>query len=770
MRIGSIVGNIAKDLGLNIKDLTHRKFRITHRASEEYFAVNLENGNLYVKDRIDRESMCGRTTICSVTFEAVVENPLNAFQIKVEIQDINDNSPSFFKNIIDLEIVESTLPGTRFILEKAQDPDVGINSLQNYTISPNIHFALGEMTGNDGNKYPELVLERLLDREQQNTHGLILIASDGGDPIKTGTAVIKIVVTDANDNSPIFSQEIYNVSLKEDAPNNSLVIKVIASDKDEGSYGDITYSFRSIESAAHSIFSIDHTIGEIRNREKLDFEVMKSYEMVVEAKDGGGLVAHCKVVIQIMDANDNVPEIILTSITPHIPEDSLPGTVIALINVLDRDSGENGEVDCEIIGIVHFRLTLYSRGSYKLLTTSAMDRENKSNYKINLLATDKGSPALSTNKTIELEISDVNDNPPIFEKQSYVAYVPENNLPGGSVCSVHASDYDLDQNAQIIYSILNLTILKFPISSFFSINSRTGVIYAQQSFDYEQYKEFEIHIMSKDSGSPPLSTNVTLKVCIVDKNDNAPKILYPSPETDGSSLFEMVPRFSDQGYLVTKVVAVDADSGHNAWLSYNFLQASEQTYFNIGRHTGEIRTSRVLQDKDALKQRVIIMVKDNGSPSLSATVMLNLIVAENVQQAIPELINHSIDMDSQSNLEIYLVIALALISFLFILTVMLSIISRYRKSKSPHAFGVHNTDIYSQVGPGFSSMYNNGTLSLPYSYEVCVALDSSENEFAFLKPNQQVPTERLIDADDSATGSNSVKETLPTGTIQVRSN
>ncbi|MEE6478641.1 hypothetical protein FKM82_011916 [Ascaphus truei] len=720
LKQGSIVGSIAKDLGLNIKELSIRKFHIVSLDKEQYFAINLENGDLYVTDRIDREIICGIQQSCFLNLEAVVENPLNFYTVEVEIQDINDNQPRFSKNTFDVGISESALPGS-------------------YKLSANEYFTLGEKTSTDGNKYPELVLEKPLDREKQGFYELILTASDGGKPVKTGTALIKIVVHDINDNFPMFSHDTYRIRLNENAPNGFLVLHLNATDEDEGSNAQITYSFSHIPENALQTFTIDSHNGDIKIIGELDYERTESYEMTVEAKDGGDLVAHCMVSIQIIDINDNAPKITITSFSSTIPEDSSPGTVIALINIHDLDSGENGEVVCQISEMLPFQLISSSRSYFKLVTTTTMDREVVSSYNITIKAADKGSPPLSTNKTIRLNISDVNDNPPVFEKTSFIAYVAENNLPGTSIYSIHASDPDLNKNAQIIYSILSNNVENVQLSSHVSINSVTGVVYAQSSFDYEQLREFQIQVMAKDSGSPPLSTNVTVKIYIIDKNDNAPKILYPSPDTEGTALFEFIPRSSEKAYLVTKIVAVDADSGHNAWLSYHLLHVPEPSFFIIGQHTGEIRMARTFQDTDNLRQRVIIMVKDNGFPSLSATVTLNLVVAENFQQVLPELSIQPSDSDTQSNVTIYLVISIALISLLFVLTVMVTVISKCRKSNTSIAFGTISKDFYPQVALRYPYQFSDGTLPLPYSYDVCVALDSSENEFAYLKPSQNVP-------------------------------
>ncbi|KAG8579342.1 hypothetical protein GDO81_010827, partial [Engystomops pustulosus] len=765
MRKDSVIANIADDLGLDIKQLSSRNLRIVSRTSEKYFYIQLDNGNLYIKDRIDRETLCGRTSSCFLTFDAVVENPLNVFSVKVEIQDINDNSPVFYPDIFTVETIELTAVGTRFALQAAEDPDTGSNSVQSYKLSDNQYFTLSEDRNPDGSTFLELVLEKPLDRETQSLHELILTAMDGGKPMRSGTALIRVIVTDANDNFPVFTQSVYKVSVNENTLVNTTILTVKSTDKDEGVNGQVTYSFSKTSGNVHhtGTFSIHPLTGDIKVNDKLDFEVMQDYEISVKAKDGGGLVAHCKVLIEVLDENDNAPEISITSLSSPIPEDSSSGTIVALIKVSDQDSGINGEVDCKVINGEYFNLISSSASYYRIITVGPLDREKVSIYNITILATDRGSPPLSSRRVINLEVSDVNDNPPVFKKSVFFVYVPENNLPGASIYRIEATDLDAGDNAKLIYSISNVNT-DHPVTAYLSINIETGVLYAQRSFDYEQQNEFVLQVSARDNGSPSLSSNATLTIRIMDQNDNAPKILYPSPESDVSSTFEMVPFTSEPGSLISKVVAVDADAGHNALLSYHFFPVSESPYFTISKHTGEIRTLRIFQEKDLLTHKLVVIVKDSGDPSLSTSITMNLVIANNFQQVVPKYENKVPDEDQQSNLQIYLVVGLAIISLLFIITVLLLIISKYKKSKPLPIFGPLTSSLYPQVDPRMFSPSATGTLTLPYSYNVCVALDSTENDFTYMTPNLNIPVDNLIDADDSGLVKETVNDYLPNNT------
>uniref|UniRef100_A0A8D0LAJ4 Cadherin domain-containing protein n=1 Tax=Sphenodon punctatus TaxID=8508 RepID=A0A8D0LAJ4_SPHPU len=700
MQKGSFVGNIGKDLGLDLKGLSHRGVRITSRGRTQYFALDVSSGHLYITERIDREQICSGLEKCLLNLGIIIEDKMKLYGVEIEVTDINDNAPSFQSEILEFKISETTASGSLFPLRQAQDNDIGVNAIQNYQLSSNGHFSLEVHNGSDGAKYAQLVLEKPLDREELAFYNLVLTAFDGGDPIRSGKTQINVIVLDANDNPPIFSQAVSKVNIMENVPKGTEVVVIKATDLDEGVNKEIKYSFQKITHQGSQMFQLDSTTGVITLTGNLDYEETEFYEIELEATDGGGLFDRTKIVVLVRDVNDNAPEIAISSLISSVPEDSPPGTVIALLNVHDQDSGENGEVTCSIPSSLPFQLKKSFENYYSLVTDRALDREQEAAYNITVTATDHGAPPLSTSATISLQILDTNDNPPRFEQAAYTGYVRENNPRGASILSLQASDPDWGENARVTYSLLLLLLpggegSESPVSSSISIHSESGAVYALRSFDYEQLRELRFQVQAQDGGSPPLSTNVSVTLWILDQNDNSPEILYPASRSDGSTGVELAPRSSEPGYLVTKVVAVDADSGQNAWLSYQLLKATEPGLFRVGLQSGEIRTARSVLDKDALKQSLVVLVKDNGQPPLSASVSVTVVLADSLPQILSELSSLSASAaaaaagggggaEPQPGLTLYLGIAVASVSglfFSFLLGLLALRLRRWRNSQ-----------------------------------------------------------------------------------------
>uniref|UniRef100_A0A8C6M1X7 Cadherin domain-containing protein n=1 Tax=Nothobranchius furzeri TaxID=105023 RepID=A0A8C6M1X7_NOTFU len=952
MKRGSVIGNIGKDLGLQISDLASRKARIdTDTNDKRYCDINLGSGDLIVTDRIDRESLCAKKAACPLKMELILENPLELQRVTVHVQDVNDNAPEFSDDVISFEISESAVKGAKFLLAEARDADIGQNAVQSYKLQNNKHFSINVNTEVSGRKYSELVLVRELDREEEREIKLVLTALDGGAPQRSGTAVVHVTVLDANDNAPVFSQEIYKASLPENSPLDTLVVRVSATDADEGPNGEVIYTFDHMSDDHVSHFTLDDKTGEIkvigpidyetgnsielrvrakdgpgltsyctvnieitdvndnppvislkslsnpvpenappgtevgiinvqdRDSEKnrqvhynavqgyslqqndyfklnvkskgagrkyselvlekeldreekkevillltaldggspqrsgtvvihvtvldandnapvfsqavykaslpenspldtvvltvtaadadegvngeviygfdhvsdenqmfslhpktgevkvagaIDYEKESKYEMQISAKDGLGLASHASVLVEIIDVNDNPPVIYLKSLSNPVPENAPPGTEVevGIINVQDRDSEKNRQVRCSIQQNVPFKLVPSIKNYYSLVTTGQLDRELVSDYNITISATDEGSPPLSSSKTVQLSVADINDNPPVFEEQSYSAYVSENNKPGSTLCSVSARDPDWRQNGTVIYSLLPAEVNGASVSSYLSVNGDTGVIHAVRSFDYEQLRSFKVHVMARDNGSPPLSSNVTVSVFVSDVNDNSPQILYPAPE--GSSFMtELVPKAAHGGSLVSKVIAVDADSGQNAWLSYQIVRSTDPGLFTIGVHSGEIRTQRDISESDSMKQNLIVAVKDNGQPSLSATCAMYLLISDNLAE-VPELKDISYD-DKNSKLTSYLIIALVCVSTFFLTFIIIVLGVRFCRRRKPRLLfdgAVAIPGAY--LPPNYADVDGTGTLRSSYNYDAYLTTGSRTSDFKFV--------------------------------------
>ncbi|KAM6970543.1 protocadherin beta-15-like [Aplochiton taeniatus] len=662
-------------------------------------------------------------------FEMVLNSPLELHSIILQIEDINDNSPQFAKDIVKLEIRESADKGARFSVNQALDTDIGLNGVQSYTLQSNDHFMLAVNKNPDGETFAELILEKELDREVQNELTLLLTALDGGKPQRSGTATIRVTVLDANDNKPLFSKNVYEVSIAENSPISYLVVIVSATDADDGANGEVTYGFGPTSEQVKQLFSLNPRNGEIRLSGEIDFEKESIYDLSIQASDNSGLTSFAKVIIVIVDVNDNAPLISLESLTNPVPENVPPETEVGIINVQDEDSDENRKVRCTIQHDVPFKLNPSIKNYYSLVTSIELDRETISEYNITITATDEGSPPLSSSKTIHLSVSDVNDNPPVFEEQSYSAYVTENNKPGSSMCSVTARDADWRQNGTVVYSLLLSEVNGVPVSSYLSINGETGVIHAVRAFDYEQFRSFKVQVVARDNGSPPLNSNVTVSVFITDENDNSPQILYPAPE--GNSLMnEIVPKAALAGSLVSKVIAVDADSGQNAWLSYQIVKSTDPGLFTIGLHSGEIRAQRDISESDNMKQNLVISVKDNGQPSLSTTCAVYLLISDNLAE-VPELKDMSYE-EGNNKLTYYLIITLVSVSTFFLTFIILIMAVRMCHRRKPRMLFDGAVAIPSgYFPPSYAEGDGTGTLRSSYNYDAYLTTGSRTSDFKF---------------------------------------
>ncbi|XP_018424893.1 PREDICTED: protocadherin-17 isoform X4 [Nanorana parkeri] len=654
-------------------------FRVLENSAPHLLDVDSNSGLLYTKQRIDREALCKNSPKCVISLE-VFANDKEICMIKVEILDINDNSPKFASDQIDIDISENASPGTRFPLTTAQDPDFGTNGLRTYKIRGDSGlFSLDIKSRGDGTKVPELVIQRALDREEQSHHTLILTAFDGGNPPRSANLQINIKVIDANDNSPVFESKSYTVEIAENSPLGKRIIDLNSTDPDEGSNADILYSFSGYASEqVWDLFSIDSQTGVIQVKGNIDYEEIQMLEIDVQAEDQGPnpIPVHCKVTVLVTDINDNYPSISFVSVRQGaISEASPPGTVIALVRVTDKDSGKNGQFQCWVLGNVPFKLEDNYDNFYTVVTSRPLDREIQDEYNITIIARDNGNPSLDSTNSFSVRILDENDNPPSFSKSMYALQVSANNIPGEYLGSVLAQDPDLGQNGTVSYSIFPSYIDGVSISTYVSINPRNGAIYALRTFYYELTKYFEFKVIAKDFGTPHLESNATVRVSVLDVNNNAPVIVLPSLQNDTAEIY--VPRNVGVGYVISTVRAMDIDFGESGRVTYEIIQESKEHLFEIDSVTGEIRLLNSHWENVAPVVELIIKVTDNGKPSLSTVAKLIIKANSDCVGCINEEGNV---IGEQRDWDIYLPVLIALSAISIILfAAMVTIVVKCKK-------------------------------------------------------------------------------------------
>ncbi|XP_051275273.1 protocadherin alpha-2-like isoform X9 [Dicentrarchus labrax] len=719
---GTAVGNLAKDLNLSVQQLHSAGLQITSGYKKRYFDINHESGVLFVSERIDREELCPNTVKCSLNIEAILSNPRSLHRIEVVINDINDNAPSFLEEITTIEMYESSYVGERHPLPIAHDADVGTNSVKNYKLNPNDYFSLDIQSIGDQSVSAELVLQKALDREKQAVIELTLTAIDGGKPPKTGTLHIQVNVLDVNDNSPLFSKSLYKVQVVENANIGTALLTLTATDLDDGVNGQLVYSFTEKgRFNPDDKFALNENTGELTVKGNIDYEENQAYEIRVQARDKGTppRIAHSKVLVEVIDVNDNAPEISVSSLMSPVKEDAELGTAVAMVTITDRDGGKNGLTNCKITGSVPFKLKSNYKNYYSLLVDGPLDRESVSHYNVSITAADEGTPSLSSTSVISIQVSDVNDNSPRFLEPLINIYVKENSPIGSTIYTLTTLDSDFNENAKATYQLINSSPKTTQIASMVNINSETGDIVSLQSFNYEELKTFQFKVQATDSGVPPLSSNVTVNVLILDENDNNPTILAPYSE-HGSVNSESIPYSAEAGYFVAKIRAVDADSGYNALLSYHLSEPKGNNLFRIGTSTGEIRTKRRMSDNDLKTHPLVVLVSDNGEPSLSATVSIDVVVVESTADIQTPFRHAPIKEESFSDLNLYLLIAIVSVSVIFLLS-LISLI----------AVKCHRTDSFSRYSAPMITTHPDGSWSYSKStqqYDVCFSSDTLKSD------------------------------------------
>ncbi|XP_059339848.1 protocadherin alpha-3-like [Ammospiza nelsoni] len=784
-KAGTVVGRLAQDLGLEAGEAEARRLRLVAPGRRASVEVSGASGALLVSSRLDREELCGKSAPCALRLEVLLERPLRVFHVQLEVTDINDNAPVFPAARKNLSIAELSVPGSRFPLEGASDADIGANAQLTYTLSPSEYFTLDVKSSHENRKSLFLVLVKSLDRETIPVHRLVLTATDGGRPSLTGTMELVISVVDANDNAPQFEQSVYKVQIEENATEGTIILRVNATDPDEGINKDFSYSLlSSVPIGNRELFAIDKRTGEIRLKGVLDFEDVRLHELQIEATDKGSpsLSGHCSVELEVVDVNDNAPEVWVTSLSVPVPEDASLGTVVALLSVSDRDSGENGRVRCWVWPASPFGLEATFAGSYSLVLREALDRERVSEYEVEVRAEDGGAPALRASRGLRVPVSDVNDNAPSFAQAVYTVLARENNAAGAELARLWARDPDEAANGRVSYSVWDggvgvgggggaagsssSGVGWRPASSYVSVDAESGRLWALQPLDYEELQVLQFEVRAVDAGEPPLSGNATVQLFVLDENDNAPALLPPAGSaaeaggvaaaeaavalagagSESGTLWAWAAWGAPAGQVVAKIRAVDADSGYNAWLRYELWEPRGKGPFRVGLYSGEVSTARALDEADGPRQRLLIVVRDHGEPARSATATLSVSLLEAAEAALAAGSSSSslaavsrsaagVELGAgaaSAATNVWLVVAICAVSSLFLLAVVLYGASRW----APRAA------VLSAPGPTTlvcASEVGSWSYSQRHSRSLCVADGAAKSDLMVFSPNFPPP-------------------------------
>ncbi|XP_054244980.1 protocadherin alpha-6-like [Indicator indicator] len=776
-KVGTVVGRLPQELGVEADVAEGRRLRVVWQGRRASVEVSGASGALVVSSRLDREELCGKSAPCSLRLELLLERPLRVFHVELEVTDINDNAPLFPAARKNISIAESSLPGSRFPLEGASDADIGANAQLSYALSPSEYFRIEEENSKSRSKSLFLVLTKALDRETVPVHRLVLTASDEGRPSLTGTMELVISVLDANDNAPQFNQSVYNVFLPEDALEGTVVVLLNATDPDMGSNREVIYKIDTfVPASASDVFSINTENGEIRLRGTLDFEEVTFYELHVKATDKGTppLSGHCKVELEVLDMNDNAPEVWVTSLSVPVPEDASVGTVVALLSVSDRDSGANGRVQCSVWPTSPFGLESRFAGSYSLVLREALDRERVSEYEVEVRAEDGGKPSLRARRGVRVPVSDVNDNAPSFSQAVYTVLARENNAAGAELARLWARDPDEADNGRVSYSLWEGVAGApwsgggwRPASSYVSVDAESGRLWAVQPLDYEELQVLQFEVRAVDAGEPPLVGNATVQLFVVDENDNAPALLPTAggsaglvpfaggvggslvegaSGSDSETLWVWAAWGSPAGQVVAKIRAVDADSGYNAWLRYEVWEPRGKGPFRVGLYSGEVSTARALEEADGPRQRLVIVVRDHGEPSRSATATLSVSLVEGGEAALTAAGSLSSSVSgvvlpaeggaaagaASSSANVWLVVAICAVSSLLVLALVLYGAARW----APRAA------VLSGPAPATlvcASEVGSWSYSQRQSRSLCVAEGAGKSDLMVFSPNLPPP-------------------------------
>ncbi|XP_030594395.1 protocadherin-1-like [Archocentrus centrarchus] len=639
----TLIGSLATDQGLPNAGHLYKL-----EVGAPYLRVDGTTGDIYTTEiPIDRETLRDCRNLfegdkCYLEFEVSITDMVKGIgsgprliEGRIEVLDINDNTPQFSSPILTLSIPENTHIGALFAIPMATDRDSGSNGVADYSLSSSSGsdadqlFSLQVAVDTD-EKLPQLVVMGNLDREKKDSYDLNIRVQDGGNPSRGSSALLRVTVTDQNDNAPRFERSHYEAELPENSPPGHSVLQVRANDADTGINGEIDYSLHQASESVQRLLRIDRTTGIVYVKGLVDREDENFLKFFVVARDHGPSSKSSKVLVNVnvKDQNDNAPAIEIRGIglvthqdgVANISEDMPIGTPVALVQVSDRDEGENAVVTCVVAGDVPFQLRPASESAndrkrkYFLQTTTLLDYEHVKDYRIEIVAVDSGNPALSSTNSLKVQVTDINDNAPNFSPSTVEVDFAEGNQPGDKVLDVVATDADSGTNAELLYSIIEPTAKRL-----FKINNSTGEVRVNHSLDREHTERYEFRVTAADKGVPSKTGTATVVINVLDRNDNDPKFTLNGYSF---SVIENMPPLNPVGVVTVN----DADKDENSQV--RLFVEQDNGMFVIQNGTGTILSSISFDREKKSTYTFQLKAVDGGDPPRSSYVGVTINVLD----------------------------------------------------------------------------------------------------------------------------------------------
>ncbi|NXC81296.1 CELR1 protein, partial [Cercotrichas coryphoeus] len=567
------------------------------------FQINNSTGWITVAAELDRETVENYHFGVEARDHGVPVMTSSA-SVSITVLDVNDNNPTFTEKVYHLRLNEDAAVGSSVLTLTAVDRDV--NSVVTYQITSGNTRNRFAITSQSGGGLITLALP--LDYKQERQYVLTVTASDG---TRFDTVQVFINVTDANTHRPVFQSSHYTVSVSEDKPIGTSIVTISATDEDTGENARITY----ILDDNIPQFRIDPDTGTITTLMELDYEDQASYTLAITAHDNGipQKSDTTYVEILILDANDNAPRFLRDRYQGSVFEDVPLSTSVLQLSATDRDSGLNGRLLYTFQGGDDGDGDFYIEPTSGVIRTlRKLDRENVAVYSLRAFAVDRGSPPLKASVDIQVTVLDINDNPPVFEKDEFDIFVEENSPVGSIVARISAADPDEGTNAQIMYQIVEGNIPEV-----FQLDLLNGDLTALMDLDYESRTEYVIVVQAT---SAPLVSRATVHIRLLDQNDNPPvlqdfQILFNNYVTNKSNSFP--------SGVIGKIPAHDPDVSDS--LAYTFVQGNELNLLLLDSATGELKLSRDLDNNRPLEALMKVSVSD-GVHSVTAVCTLRVTI------------------------------------------------------------------------------------------------------------------------------------------------